>query len=127
MTPQPTASQSMGTTNSHRRGTSESSTIMDRGRPRKRSDSRNNNGSQLKQREASEVSSEWKAFEDLPSGALPKEVLAKMEAEEIKTIQKQAYRQAERFEVLRAEEVEALSKVRFTSPQPYGSGMLTLI
>lgn len=112
-TPQPTGSSRVAVSNNHRRGASESSSsIMDRGRPRKRTDTRQKHGSQLKKRDASEQDSDEQVFEELPSGALPKEVLAKMEMEEINVIQKQAYRQAERFEVLRAEEVECLSKVR---------------
>ena len=115
-TPQPTGSSRIGVSNSHRRGASESSSsIMDRGRPRKRADTRQKNGSQLKQRDPSEHNADQQAFEELPSGALPKEVLAKMDLEEINIIQKQAYRQAERFEVLRAEEVERLSKVGLLS------------
>lgn len=89
---------------------------MDRGRPRKRSESQQKNGSQLKQRDPSESNVDEQAFEELPSGALPKEVLNKMDLEEIVAIQKQAYRQAERFEVLRADEVERLSKVRSKRP-----------
>lgn len=113
MTPQPVGSHRIGVTNGHRRGASESSSIMDRGRPRKRGEVRQAGGSQFKKRAASDQSSERKAFEELPSGAIPKEVSAKMNAEEIQAVRKQAYRQAERFEVLRAEEVEALSKVSF--------------
>jgi hypothetical protein len=111
ITPQPVGSRRVGVTGSHRRGASESSSIMDRGRPRKRGEARQAGGSQLKERALSDQSAERKAFEELPSGAIPKEVSAKMSNEEIQAVRKQAYRQAERFEVLRAEEVVALSKV----------------
>ena len=88
---------------------------MDRGRPRKRTDTRQNGGSQLKQRDLSGPNVDQQLPDELPSGALPKEVLAKLDLEEVKTVQKRAYRQAERFEVLRNDEVEALSKVCYIS------------
>lgn len=86
----------------HRRGASESSAIMDRGRPRKRSEARND-GKRGK-------SAERKAFEDLPEGWKPSEAVHNLSVVEAATLQRQAHGQAERFEILRAEDVEALSK-----------------
>ncbi|GJN70787.1 hypothetical protein PLICBS_004845 [Purpureocillium lilacinum] len=95
----------------HRRGASESSGIMDRGRARKRVEVRNNNGPLLKCSDAKRGKScERRAFEELPKGWKPSEATSKLNANEVATLQKQAYGQAERFEVLRADDVEALSK-----------------
>lgn len=97
----------------HRRGASESSGIMDRGRARKRVEVRNNNGPLLKCSDAKRGKScERRAFEELPKGWKPSEATSKLNANEVATLQKQAYGQAERFEVLRADDVEALSKVQ---------------
>ncbi|UNI20603.1 hypothetical protein JDV02_006674 [Purpureocillium takamizusanense] len=95
----------------HRRGASESSGIMDRGRARKRVEVRNNNGPLLKGSEAKQGKScERRAFEELPKGFKPAEATSRLNANEVATLQKQAYGQAERFEVLKTDDVEALSK-----------------
>lgn len=97
----------------HRRGASETSTyIMDRGRSRKRVDARNNSGPLLKGNENNKraMSSERRAFEELPRGWKPAKVSQKLSASHVSALQKQALEQTERFEVLRAEDVEALSK-----------------
>lgn len=110
MTPQPVGSQRIVAPQGHRRGGSESSSIMDRGRPRKRTD--RHNPLQLKRAESkSEKSSERKAFQELPSGFQAKDAVANMGHEELASLHKQAYRQAERFEILKEEDVQALSKV----------------
>ncbi|KAF9767438.1 hypothetical protein IL306_000006 [Fusarium sp. DS 682] len=94
----------------HRRGGSESS-VMDRGRPRKRRDQRSNNGPIIQRTESkSRITSEQKAFENLPVGVKHTDALVKIEQPELALLQKQAYEQVGRFEVLRAEDVEALSK-----------------
>lgn len=80
---------------------------MDRGRPRMRSESKNNS---TKCNDSKAKSSERRAFEELPTGWKPCEAISKMNANEVMQIHKQALGQAERFEVLRAEDVEALSK-----------------
>lgn len=98
----------------HRRGTSESSTIMDRGRPRKRNDLRlQNNASMSDLKAAAARSSDRKAFEELPMGWKPSEAVDHLDAADMETLLKQAVGQAERFEVLRPEDVESLSKVSF--------------
>ncbi|KAK2597482.1 hypothetical protein QQS21_005952 [Conoideocrella luteorostrata] len=96
----------------HRRGASESSTsVMDRGRPRKRVEVRNNNGPILKGTESKRaMSSERRAFEELPKGWKASEVTQKLSPSDIISLQKQALGQAERFEVLKVEDVDALSK-----------------
>lgn len=99
----------------HRRGGSETSSIMDRGRPRKRSDARGNlsksNNTTPKHGDPKQVKSpERRAFEELPEGWKPSEAVHKLSVIEAATLQKQAYGQAERFEILKSEDVEALSK-----------------
>ncbi|CAM1501097.1 Fc.00g102590.m01.CDS01 [Cosmosporella sp. VM-42] len=97
----------------HRRGASESSnsSIMDRGRPRKRSEVRNNNGPLLKRVDSKRSkSAERKAFEHLPKGHRIADAAANIESSELAKLQKQAFGQVERFEVLRTEDVESLSK-----------------
>ena len=96
----------------HRRGASESSSIMDRGRPRKRLDVRNNNGPLLKNVDPKRSrSTERKAFEQLPKGYRPAAAADNIESSELEKLQKQAYGQVERFEVMKMEDVELLSKV----------------
>ena len=85
---------------------------MDRGRPRKRSDVRNNNGPLLKRSGSKRNNStERKAFEQLPKGYKLADAAAKIESPELEKLQKQAFGQVERFEVLRTEDVDSLSKV----------------
>ncbi|KAF9881996.1 hypothetical protein CkaCkLH20_00032 [Colletotrichum karsti] len=95
----------------HRRGQSESGSIMDRGRPRKRSDVRNNNGPLLKRScSTRNKSAERKAFEELPTGWKASEAPKHIDQEELAALQMQAFGQASRFEVLKKEDVELLSR-----------------
>ncbi|KAK1970091.1 hypothetical protein LY78DRAFT_570657 [Colletotrichum sublineola] len=96
--------------NTHKRGQSESGSIMDRGRPRKRSDVRNNNGPLKRSCSTRNKSAERRAFEELPTGWRADEAASHMEQDELAALQTQAFGQASRFEVLRKEDVEALSK-----------------
>ncbi|OAR02497.1 hypothetical protein LLEC1_06198 [Akanthomyces lecanii] len=86
----------------HRRAGSESSSIMDRGRPSKR----NEKSGSCK----TPKSSERRAFEELPAGWKPCEAISKLSANDVMALHRQALGQAERFEVLKVEDVEALSK-----------------
>jgi hypothetical protein len=96
----------------HRRGVSESGSIMERGRPRKRLDVRNNNGPLLKATDLKRSKSqERKAFEELPKGWKMHEAVTVMSPTDVAALQKQAFGQATRFEVLKKEDVEALSRV----------------
>ncbi|KAI5462449.1 Up-regulated during septation-domain-containing protein [Mariannaea sp. PMI_226] len=99
----------------HHRGESEPSGIMDRGRPRKRSESRQNIGpfirrSESKRSKSTDQSTIQAAFEQLPLGIKPSEVTEKLGPNEISMLQKQALAQVERFEVLRPVDVELLSR-----------------
>jgi len=97
----------------HRRGQSESGSIMERGRPRKRSDILNNNGPLLKRSESKRSkSAERRAFEQLPQGYKVEDAVKSLKQVELVALHKQALGQAARFEVLRKEDVDALSRVR---------------
>ncbi|KAI0383225.1 hypothetical protein F5Y04DRAFT_269966 [Hypomontagnella monticulosa] len=98
---------------SHRRGQSESGSIMDRGRPRKRSDGTPIGGNvTTHKRSASKrsLSAERRAFETLPQGWKATEAAKNMDSAEVAYLQKQALGQALRFEVLKKDDVESLSK-----------------
>ncbi|KPM37062.1 hypothetical protein AK830_g9481 [Neonectria ditissima] len=110
----PTNSEPTGPLNGHRRGGSESSGMMDRGRPRKRSDTRANNGpiiqrSESKRSKSTEQSSQI-AFEQLPQGVKLADAADKFEASDIVLLQRQAFAQAERFEILKPADFEMLSR-----------------
>ncbi|KAI8725195.1 Uds1 domain-containing protein [Fusarium sp. LHS14.1] len=97
----------------HRRGGSESSSMSmtDRGRPRKRPDLRTNNGPIIQRTESKRSkSSEKKAFEKLPTGVKQGDATQQLEQSELVLLQKQAFAQVGRFEVLKSTDVEALSK-----------------
>ncbi|KAG5926295.1 hypothetical protein E4U42_003442 [Claviceps africana] len=107
-----------GTCHVHLRGRSESSNIgTDRGRSRYQINHRNNSGPLLQGNNESnqghkkrEISLERRAFEELPKGWKPAEASCKHSASDLFALQKQALEQAERFEVLRIDDVDALSK-----------------
>ncbi|KAG5969362.1 hypothetical protein E4U58_001487 [Claviceps cyperi] len=102
----------------HRRGVScEQSAIgMDRGRPSKSVDVRSNNAVPYGNEKNSHVDNkraiilERRAFEELPKGWPPSDVNQKLSADDVSALQKQALEQAERFEVLKVEDVDSLSK-----------------
>uniref|UniRef100_A0A0B7KG16 Up-regulated during septation protein 1 domain-containing protein n=1 Tax=Bionectria ochroleuca TaxID=29856 RepID=A0A0B7KG16_BIOOC len=84
---------------------------MDRGRPRKRTSSRNKNGSEPRQSVAvPEETITQTTFDKLPSGSRPEHAAANMTTSQAGSLQRQALRQAMQFEVLSAGDVEALSK-----------------
>ncbi|KAK4127341.1 hypothetical protein N657DRAFT_206534 [Parathielavia appendiculata] len=93
----------------HRRYQSESGSIMERGRPRKRSDicaaaTLKRTGSKRSK------SSERRAFEQLPKGWKASDAVNMLCPQEVASLQKQALQQAARFEVLRKEDVDSLSR-----------------
>jgi hypothetical protein len=94
----------------HRRNQSESGSVMERGRPRKRSET---TGSTTLKRTASKRndSAERRAFEQLPKGWKVGEAAAMLSPTETAAIQKQALQQAARFEILRKDDVDNLSRV----------------
>ncbi|KJZ79542.1 hypothetical protein HIM_01011 [Hirsutella minnesotensis 3608] len=106
----------------HRRRVSESSSIMDRGRPRQRADMIVNRATKSKNTNSPlpptpscddckrDKSIERRAFEELPHGLTPSEAPTKLTSNDVVSLQRQAQRQAARFEILRVSDVEALSK-----------------
>ncbi|KAI2469483.1 hypothetical protein F4781DRAFT_421976 [Annulohypoxylon bovei var. microspora] len=94
---------------SHRRGHSESGSIMDRGRPRKRSDG-TPIGNHRRDASKRSISAERRAFESLPQGWKSTEAVKTLDASEVAYLQKQALGQVLRFEVLKKDDVESLSK-----------------
>lgn len=103
--------QEVNTTN-HRREESET-TIMDRGRPKKRADS---NPIKRDPSKPSVSSEERRAFEELPPGFRAVDAHSLLSASEIDNLRKQALGQASRFRVLGSKDVDALSRVRPPSP-----------
>lgn len=106
MTPQPSAPVM-----SHRRNVSDTGSIMERGRPRKRSDGSLVGATLRRTASKRSKSSERQAFEKLPHGWKPSDAAKHIEHNEATYLHKQAYGQAMRFEVLKKEDVETLSKV----------------
>ncbi|CAD6445549.1 4f996116-5b3e-4642-89ea-7400426f01cf [Sclerotinia trifoliorum] len=93
---------------SHRRRESESSTsIMDRGRPKKRSD-----GSPIKAMSSKRAPTleEQLAFEHLPQGVKAAQASSKLTQTEMETLRCQAIGQVCRFEVLNSKDVDDLSR-----------------
>jgi hypothetical protein len=97
---------------SHRRNQSDTGSIMERGRPRKRVDGSSVGVPVRRTASKRSKSAERRAFETLPQGWKPSEAPRMIESEELSYLQKQALGQAMRFEVLKKEHVESLSKVR---------------
>ncbi|CAG8974206.1 hypothetical protein HYALB_00007369 [Hymenoscyphus albidus] len=88
----------------HRRGESETS-IMDRGRPKKRALA----GSPVS-RHKRIPAEEQTAFEKLPEGTRPSEAHSVLPVLEMEALRKQALGQASRFDVLSSKDVDALSR-----------------
>lgn len=136
--PQPTQSRSRGqseatlppmqksaSTLGHRRTESEAS-IMDRGRPKKRSPtptptldgqsftplsaSASASPMKLKRKPSVRTIDEQKAFETLPTGVLATATPSALPSSEIEALRRQAIGQACRFEVLSSKDVDALSR-----------------
>ncbi|KAI1211670.1 uncharacterized protein F4807DRAFT_450835 [Annulohypoxylon truncatum] len=95
---------------SHRRGHSESGSIMDRGRPRKRSDGTPIGGTHKRDTSKRSISAERRAFEVLPQGWKSTDAVKNLDASEVAYLHKQALGQVLRFEVLKKDDVESLSK-----------------
>ncbi|KAI0446215.1 hypothetical protein F4803DRAFT_504957 [Xylaria telfairii] len=94
----------------HKRGLSESGSIMERGRPRKRTDGTPIGATNKRAESKRSLSADRRAFETLPQGYRPKHAVKNIDQAEISHLQRQALGQAARFEVLRREDVDNLSK-----------------
>lgn len=84
---------------------------MDRGRPPKRSEARGRIGLGISKSTATEEEPVKAELDKLPSGSRPKQAMVNMEAQQLSALQSQAIEQAKRFDVLKAEDVTALSQV----------------
>ncbi|KAK0670466.1 Up-regulated during septation-domain-containing protein [Cercophora samala] len=93
----------------HTRNVSDTGSIMERGRPRKRSDLTLRAASQRAESKRS-TSAERRAFEQLPKGWKASDAVNMLSPVEAAALQKQALQQAARFEVLRKEDVDNLSR-----------------
>ncbi|KAK3995049.1 Up-regulated during septation-domain-containing protein [Cladorrhinum sp. PSN332] len=92
----------------HRRNVSDAGSIMERGRPRKRSDITGTvAGRSISKRS---TSAERRAFEQLPKGWKASEAVNMLSPSEVASLHKQALGQAARFEVLRKQDVDNLSR-----------------
>lgn len=80
---------------------------MDRGRPKKKNDANVLKRSGSKRSK----SAERRAFESLPKGWRAPDAVQMLEQSEIVALQKQASQQAARFEIMRKEDVDSLSRV----------------
>ncbi|WKT54426.1 hypothetical protein QSH57_005010, partial [Fusarium oxysporum f. sp. vasinfectum] len=95
----------------HRKGGLESSGTMGRGLSREGSDLGTNNGSFMQRPELKRgKSSEQKAVEPLPIGLKQTDASEQLEQSELTLLQKEAFGQIKRFEILKAEDIETLSK-----------------
>ncbi|KAI1284092.1 Up-regulated during septation-domain-containing protein [Xylaria sp. FL0933] len=94
----------------HKRGQSDSGSIMERGRPRKRIDGTPIGTKHRRTESKRSLSAERRAFETLPQGYRPKDAITKLDQAETTHLRNQALGQAARFEVLRKEDVDNLSK-----------------
>lgn len=95
----------------HARAPSEPGNIMDRGRPRKRTEKSSNSPLWKCQDAGESVNVERKAFEELPKGTTAATAPEKHSRKDLAALKKQATCQAEKFEVLKLNDVEMLSKV----------------
>jgi len=84
---------------------------MERGRPRKRTDGTLIGINHRRTESKCSLSAERRAFETLPQGFRPREAVKKIDQADIAHLQRQALGQAVRFEVLKKEDVDNLSKV----------------
>ncbi|KAK4193127.1 Up-regulated during septation-domain-containing protein [Podospora australis] len=91
----------------HIRAQSDTGSIMERGRPRKRSDITNTFKRTGSKRS---TSAERRAFEQLPKGWKASDAVNMLSPVEAAALHKQALQQAARFEVLRKEDVDNLSR-----------------
>ncbi|KAI0206753.1 hypothetical protein F4808DRAFT_6088 [Astrocystis sublimbata] len=94
----------------HSRGLSDSGSIMERGRPRKRADGTPIGATHRRTDSKGCQSIDRKAFETLPQGYRPKDAATNLDQAELGHLQKQALGQAARFELLRRDDVDSLSK-----------------
>ncbi|KAK4179805.1 Up-regulated during septation-domain-containing protein [Triangularia setosa] len=94
----------------HARNVSETGSIMERGRPRKRSDLTLIRTASRRAGSKRSTSAERRAFEQLPKGWKASDAVNMLSPVEAAALHKQALQQAARFEVLRKDDVDNLSR-----------------
>ncbi|KAL2162621.1 hypothetical protein VTH06DRAFT_6457 [Thermothelomyces fergusii] len=95
----------------HRRHQSESGSVMDRGRPRKGCEAGAAAGTGSKRSGSKKCkSTERQASERLPKGWKAEDAVNALSPQEVTSLQRQALQQTARFEVLRKEDVDSLSR-----------------
>ncbi|KAF2967637.1 hypothetical protein GQX73_g5923 [Xylaria multiplex] len=99
--PDPDAHVRCASAMAHKRGQSDSGSIMERGRPRKRTDGTVIGAKHGRNESKRSLSTERRAFETLPQGYRPSDATKKLDHAEMMHLQKQALGQAARFEELR--------------------------
>jgi len=117
MTPEPSATPKVDLgdplqshAHGHRRHQSESGSIMERGRPRKRPEASAALATLKRSGSKRSKSTEKQAFEQLPKGWKASDAVNMLSPQEVASLQRQALQQAARFEVLRKEDVDSLSR-----------------
>ncbi|RCI09071.1 hypothetical protein L249_5102 [Ophiocordyceps polyrhachis-furcata BCC 54312] len=110
VSPRPWDGQDHDSSRRHRRWISDSSGMKDRGRSRRRVET-SEHGSKKAGRDAGrDQAPDRCVFEALPRGWRPHHAVGQIGVDDAASLQYQAHRQAERFEVLKKEDVEALSR-----------------
>ncbi|KAM5529254.1 hypothetical protein FOXYSP1_17098 [Fusarium oxysporum f. sp. phaseoli] len=110
-TPPTIKTEASSASQGHRRGGLEPSETMGRSLSREGSDLGTNNGPFMQRPELKRgKSSEQNAFEPLPIGLKQTDTSEQLEQSELTLLQKEAFDQVKRFEILKAADIEALSK-----------------
>ncbi|KAF9767938.1 hypothetical protein IL306_014828 [Fusarium sp. DS 682] len=110
-TPPTIKTEASSASQGHRRGGLEPSGTMCRSLPREGSDLGTNNSPFMQRPEPKRgKSSEQKAFEPLPIGLKQADASEQLEQSELTLLQKEAFDQVKRFEILKAADIETLSK-----------------
>ncbi|KAM5529094.1 hypothetical protein FOXYSP1_16938 [Fusarium oxysporum f. sp. phaseoli] len=110
-TPPTIKTEASSASQGHRSGGLEPSETMGRSLPREGSDLGTNNGPFMQRPEPKRgKSSEQKAFEPLPIGLKQADASEQLEQSELTLLQKEAFDQVKRFEILKAADIETLSK-----------------
>ncbi|RDA87717.1 hypothetical protein CP532_1801 [Ophiocordyceps camponoti-leonardi (nom. inval.)] len=110
VSPRPWDGQDQESSRRHRRWISDSSGMTDRGRPRRRVEASERGSKKAGRDGGREQAPDRCVFEALPRGWRPHHAVGQIGVDDAASLQYQAHRQAERFEVLKMEDVEALSR-----------------
>ncbi|RDA93675.1 hypothetical protein CP533_4906, partial [Ophiocordyceps camponoti-saundersi (nom. inval.)] len=109
VSPRPWDGQDQESSHRHRRWISDSSGLPDRGRSRRRIEA-SDSASKAGRDAGRDQAPDRYVFEALPRGWRPYHAVGQLSVDDAASLQHHAHRQAERFEVLKMEDVEALSR-----------------